>query len=264
MTFNKKYGYQQGLQLVGIKRKLQMKDEKKLRNGIMSILTIGSLLLINWEMSIYRKTFISFLVPFSVFIIGGLTTFFFLRKRMSFYSQNEHNILLQAIHGLVFFGGIIIFSFMGTNFYFSDRNEKIYNLKIEKTGRLAKGRYGCGKPYAIVNYENSSKQLIFSCNTEIENSSKVKVSIKNGFFGFAIIKEMKPLYERKHVDQIDDKPPLEIEYKKILNKADEHFRKGNIEKSIELYERATTLRPNDKLPKLRLQEIKKQNTTNNR
>lgn len=237
-----------------------MKKQLTKRNRIMSILTLGSLLLIIWEMFIFRKTFISFLIPLSILLFGGLFAFTTLKNRIKYYVQNEHSIYLQAFHGILLFGGLLMFSFMGANYYFTSQTEKIFDLKVVETGHLVKGRRGCGNPYAIVNYNNTQKQLIFPCDTEIANSTRVKVALNEGLFGFVIIKNMKPLVSSN--DKEKDEYPVDIhkEYLKILSKAEENYNNGNIERSIELFERAAKLNPNDKLPKLRLEEIK--NTTN--
>jgi tetratricopeptide (TPR) repeat protein len=239
-----------------------MKDQVKNRNRIMSILTLGSLLLIIWEMFIFRKTFISFLIPLSILIVGGLIAFIALKDKIKYYNQNEHSVYLQAIHGIILFGGLLMFAFMGANYYFVNHKEIKLNLKVEETGRLARGRRGCGNPYAMVNYNNTQKQLIFPCNVKLENCSSVKVALKEGLFGFVVIKNMIPLNCVTNGEKEDEIVNFHKEYMKILSKAEEHYQNGNIEKSIELYERAASLNPDDKLPKLRLEEIRNKNTTN--
>ena len=241
-----------------------MKDPTKKRNRIMSILTFGSLLLIIWEMFIFRKTFISFLIPLSILVIGGLAAFFSLRNKINYYIQNEHSIFLQAIHGIILFGGLLMFSFMGANYYFTTQKEEIFDLKVVETGHLARGRRSCGNPYAIVNYNNTKKQLIFPCNTDLENCTNVKVGLNQGLFGFVVIKEMKPLISKTSNQNQDYKVDELKAYLKILSKAEEYYKNGNIERSIELYERASTLNPDDKLPKLRLEVIRNKNTTNSK
>ena len=228
----------------------------------MSILTFGSLLLIIWEMFIFRKTFISIVIPLSILFIGGLIAFILLRNRIHYYINSKHTIFLQAIHGIVLFGGILMFSFMGANYYITIQKEKVFDLKVEKTGHLARGRRGCGNPYVIVNYNNTRKQLVFPCNTKIENCTNVKVALNEGLFGYVVIKKMKPLISGTFNKNQDYKVDELNEYLKILSKAEEHYKNGNIRRSIELYERAATLNPSDNLPKLRLEEIRNENTTN--
>lgn len=151
---------------------------------------------------------------------------------------------------------------MGANYYITIQKEKVFDLKVEKTGHLARGRRGCGNPYVIVNYNNTRKQLVFPCNTKIENCTNVKVALNEGLFGYVVIKKMKPLISSTFNKNQDYKVDELNEYLKILSKAEEHYKNGNIRRSIELYERAATLNPSDNLPKLRLEEIRNENTTN--
>jgi len=238
-------------------------EEKKNKSTrVMSILTLGSLLLIIWEMLIFRKTFISVLIPLSIFSIGGLITFISLKNKINYYILNEHSFFLQTIHGIILFGGVLMFSFMGANYYFTVQKEKIFDLRIIETGHLARGRRGCGNPYAIVNYNNTQKQLIFPCSVEIDNCTSVKVALNEGLFGFVVIKNMKPLNSGTYRETEDYSTDVLKEYIKILSKAKEHYQNGNIKRSIELYERAARINPDDKLPRLKLEEIRKKNTTN--
>jgi hypothetical protein len=59
--------------------------------------------------------------------------------------------------------------------------------------------------------------------------------------------------------QIDEQIRSEnkANYNKIITKAEEYYSNGNIEKSIELYERAIRLKPSDDNAKKRLKELNK-------
>lgn len=228
------------------------------RENIEWAFTPYSILLIIWQISIFRKTFISSIIPSTIFFGGGLIVFILVRKKLALYRETRYNLVWQAIHGIILFGGTLVFLFMALNFYFSSSsNERILNLNVIETGELAKGRHGCGQPYAIVSNNNIQKQLVFPCGTHLNNVKTIKVALKKGLFGFVVVQKMNPLVVTNNEDI------LKNEYLKILSKAEEYYSEGNIQKSIELYQRASTLNPADKLPKMRLDEIRKQNTTNN-
>ncbi len=82
----------------------------------------------------------------------------------------------------------MVYVFMATNYYFG-KNNKIETLQTEilKTGHLAKGKGGCGLPYADVIIKKSDKQLIFPCDFEIEQYKYVDLTLQEGLLGFDVI-----------------------------------------------------------------------------
>jgi hypothetical protein len=232
-----------------------MDPKKKKSQLMMGLITFLSLILIIWEMSLFRKTFISVYIPFLLFIVGGLVCFFFVRKKMDLYTQSQSNIFKQALHGMVLFGGPLMFLFMGINYYIPNSKSSSIQLKVLETGNLARGRRGCGNPYVVVMYKGFEKQLIFPCNTQMTNNDSISVSLRKGAFGFLVIDKMKliqsPDYDINYIHEME-----ETQYNKILIHAEKYYSEGNIQKSIELYERAVQLRPSDSLAKIRLTEIK--------
>jgi hypothetical protein len=229
------------------------KNQNSKSNRLMSILTFASIILIIWEMFIFRKTFINFFIPFSLFIIGGLLLFFILRKKIKYYIETEHGLLSQVFHGTVLFGGTLMFIFMFLNYYLPVNKIELIELKVIETGNLT-NRRGCDAPFAKVDYYGFEKQLVFPCNTNLNSANYIKVKLQKGLFGFMVVKDLK-LENSRHSDSSID-TDLEKQYIKILVRAEEYYSDGNIEKSIELYERAIRLKPTDKLAKIRLKEIK--------
>ncbi len=225
-------------------------------------LTIISILLIIWQISIFRKTFISLQIPLYIMISLGLGIFWLFQSKISHFLNTSYNIFWQAIQSVIIFGGTSMFLFMASNYYFASGTKKILNLDIVETGQLARGRGGCGNPYAIVTYNNTQKQLVFPCNAHLENLDKIKVVLKEGLFGYVVVKEMTPFISNMNSETNNNEAEILSEYLKLISKAEEYYSEGNFDKSIELYERAVQLNPNEKLPKLRLQEIRKRNTAN--
>lgn len=235
------------------------KKQNSKSNRLMSILTFVSLILIIWEMFIFRKTFINIFMPLSIFLIGGPILFFILRKKIKYYIETEHGLFSQAFHGTVLFGGTLMFIFMFLNYYLPVNKTELIQLKVIETGNLS-SRRGCDAPFAKVDYYGFEKQLIFPCNTNLSGANFIKVKLQKGLFGFMVVKDSKLEKSRQSEPYSIIDTDFEKQYVKILVRAEEYYNEGNIEKSIELYERAVRLKPTDKLAKIRLKEIK--NTSN--
>lgn len=165
-------------------------------NKLMSILTVVSLLLIIWEITIYRKTFISVYVPLSILVFGGLIAFFLFRNKINYYRKNKKGIFLQSMHGIILFGGFLVFSFMGANYYFSSHKQKLCVLEVIEKGYMAEGTRSCGNPYVIVIYNNTQKRLVFPCDTKIEHYSSVELALYEGLFGFVVAKDINPIISK--------------------------------------------------------------------
>ncbi|MNU77865.1 hypothetical protein D3C71_674480 [compost metagenome] len=219
-----------------------------------TFLSISYIALMLWVVDIFRETFISFLISLVLFIGGGLIAFFLLRKKIPYYKRNQQTFgtFWLAVHGTILFGGIILFLFMALNFYLPIGKTETLNLKVIRSGEFG-GRNSCRKPYLIVDYHGFEKQLIFPCHTNVENNGFLKVSLNKGIFGFFVVREMNVIPPTQYQIESDN----ESTYQKILNRAEEYYVEGNLNKSIELYERAVRLMPSDTFPKVRLKEIKK-------
>jgi hypothetical protein len=165
-------------------------------NSLLIILFIGALILTVFEINIYRKTIIHWAIPTFVWILTGLIltplTSSFLKKNI-----NTNSFFLQLVFNVGTWGGLLIYGFMATNYYFPSDNSKTITAKIINTGHLAKGRRGCGEPYCEVVINTTEKQLVFPCDFDIEKYSYIDLTIKKGFWGFDIITDKKPITEKK-------------------------------------------------------------------
>jgi hypothetical protein len=77
--------------------------------------------------------------------------------------------LLKVVYNTVAFGGIVTYCFMALNFYFPSDKQTIVTTEIIRTGRLAKGRHGCGNPYADVFLKDSLRNWFFHAATNWGN-----------------------------------------------------------------------------------------------
>lgn len=166
-------------------------------SGALTALFIGAIILTVFEIEIYRKTLINWVLPTFIWVSIGLIltplTSSFLKK---YYDTDS--FFLRLIFNIVIWGGLVIYSFMATNYYFPRDNSKIIKTKIIKTGHLAKGRYGCGEPYCDVVIDKKEKQLTFPCDFEIEKYNFIELTIKKGLWGFDIIIDKRPTYENNN------------------------------------------------------------------
>ena len=181
--------------------------------------------------------------------------FFLLRKRINYYVNAEYGLFLQAFHGTILLGGTFMFLFMALNYYLPLGKTIQYDLKVIKTGTMS-SRRGCGSPYAIVDYHGFHKQLVFPCNTYLEGTNTIRVELQKGLFGFLIVKDSKLIRSGNSKSDFNTKVEVDKLYNKILVKAEAYSSKGDIQKSIELYERATRINPSDTFVKIRLKELK--------
>jgi len=225
-----------------------MTSERKI--GILTFLSLAAVLA---QMLIYRKTFINFWIPFSIFLGGGFLLFTLLRKSISYYRKTEHSFILQSFHGTIMFGGITVLLFMGLNYYVPTGKNHVVEMKVLETGSL-NSRRGCDSPYAIVHYNGMEKQLVFPCNTDLFEGQKIRVSLNRGLFGFLIVEQMTSIITSREQEIIRKAGP-EGQYQKLLDAAESKLDEGDTTKAIDYLNRAIQLKPSDKEVRKRLAEI---------
>ena len=157
------------------------------KNIGLSLLFFSGLILTIFEINIFHKTIIDWKIPTSIWVFTGLLFAPFMSKHLVNY-YNTTGLFLQLVFNICSFGGILVYIFMATNYYFGKDNKlETFQTEILKTGHLAKGRNGCGSPYADVFVKKSDKQLIFPCDFEIEQYKYVDLTLQKGLLGFDII-----------------------------------------------------------------------------
>jgi hypothetical protein len=160
-------------------------------NSFASLFLVGGLAII-WEIDIFRKSIINPIVPFLLAIFTGVALTPLLRKTVNIYLYNPYNIgkvplPFHLVFNTVSFGGMLALLFMWTNLHFADKEKQILTLSIQSRGRLDRSKNGCAQPYAVIQYKNAEKELIFPCETPIEKYDRVYVEIQRGLFGYDVI-----------------------------------------------------------------------------
>ncbi|MBP8034140.1 MAG: hypothetical protein KAZ71_06045 [Bacteroidia bacterium] len=160
--------------------------------GILPIIFIGTLILTVFEIEIYRQTLINWAILTFIWFLPGIILTPFTRKFLKYHIETN-SLFLQFLFNTVTWGGLLIYGFMATNYYYPTKSIRTITAKIIRTGHLAKGRYGCGPPYCDVVINNKEKELIFPCGLEIEKYKSIDLKIQKGLWGFEIVAESTPV-----------------------------------------------------------------------
>jgi hypothetical protein len=171
--------------------KAPVKSFSNLNSLLLSIFFIGGLILTVFEIDIYRVTIISYAIPTCIWIITGLfaTPFF---RNIPTLQYNMQSFFLQIVYNIAAWGGIAVYVFMASNYCFA-HGSITTTFRVDNTGHLAKGRYGCGEPYVEINYYGVTKQLVFPCDMPVATYKTVELKTETGLWGYEIIKSKKLL-----------------------------------------------------------------------
>lgn len=165
----------------------QYKKKFKRLDKMMAMLFVLTFSLDVWGINIYRKTVIPsqnlFVACGLGFIVCSLILMVIAKKVFPIF----WSLLLSAVIG----GGTFYFFLLYTNWKFASGDFNSETFNIVKTGNLARSlRYkGCNKPYVVINFFGSLKQLVLDCEYEktIKTYKTVTVTYRQGFWGFPIV-----------------------------------------------------------------------------
>lgn len=166
---------------------LSLKDKEKTINYYLTALFFAGLILQVFAIGIYRSTIINWKITTAIWLVVGLITQRLTTTLLNSY-YNTTNYFMQLFFNVCSFGGIAAFCFLSANYYLTP-NSQTETLKtpIIKIGHLAKGKKGCNNPYANIEIYNTEKQIVFPCDTPIENYKYVTLTTRKGLFGFYTI-----------------------------------------------------------------------------
>ena len=162
----------------------KISNENKTFKRLIAVLFIFGLLLQIWEVIIYRRTIIDLKIPLTIWLTPGLFLTPILYKKLNDIGGKAHWTLHYILHSCMT-GGILLFCFMASNFYFADNNVTERQFKVNKTGYLQR------KPYAMINYDGLEKQLVFSPSDKrkVTTAKSATVKSRKGLLGFDILDE---------------------------------------------------------------------------
>ena len=151
-----------------------------------AILPVAAIVLILWEIDIYRLTFISWWIPVAVGVVAGVIVTPLFRKYIDRLFPG-HELPAHLAYNIVTWGGIVMFLFMWSNTLFAAKRYRTVNEKIVESGYLASKRAECKQPYCNILYNGLHEQLVFPCGTAIETFKSVDLTLADGFLGFPVV-----------------------------------------------------------------------------
>jgi hypothetical protein len=172
-------------------------SKNQIFDNIIAALFILGLILLVGEILIYRKTIIGLKIPLLIFLVPGfiLTPIFYKKlNEIDNGIDNYHCIIKCFLHYVLhscMTGGILVFLFMATNFYFADKNITTRRFEIIRIDSLpgSKGHRSERKPYVVINYDGMEKELIFTYSEteQVKIAKFVTLEVKKGLLGFDVL-----------------------------------------------------------------------------
>ncbi len=151
---------------------------------------LTGIILMVFEIHIYRLTIINAIIPTSVILTVGTIAFTinWSNSRTAFNAKGIFSALTQNMGS---WGFIACYLFMATNYHFANNELKDLSFVIESKSSMTgpKGRRNERKPLVIIDYYGFKKELVFSFNDtkRVEKADKVNVTVRKGLLGFDIL-----------------------------------------------------------------------------
>lgn len=146
-----------------------------------------------FAIDLFRLTFIPTTVSVGLYLATGLVGFSLLRRKLEGTFKNKVlDIIVSLTWCVVSIGGIITFLLLATNYHLARLDTARKNFVIYKTGVLGKGgSSGCYQPYAVIEKDGVTKEIIFQCNLpkDIATYKSIDLTISKGALGFDVIKD---------------------------------------------------------------------------
>lgn len=170
---------------------MKIKKEKKSRIFYSTIFFLG-LILIIFEISLYRKTIINIYIPISIILVAGLTGFIINKEHYKKTYALTSNFY-PLIQNLCSWGFISYYLFMSINYYFSEEKTTTYKFPIKEKSSLPGPKYNRDKrePLVRIDYFDFEKELIFRHfeSDKVNRADSVIISVKKGKLGYDILDE---------------------------------------------------------------------------
>ena len=179
----------------GILRKTLVKERvskgNKKQDTLITVLFFLGLILLKWEIFIYRRTIIELKIPLLIWLIPGIFLTPLLYDKFNKIDGRRAHWILHYVAHTCTTGAFLLFGFMATNYYFADNQTIDKRFEILKKGSLAdsKGNRDKRKPYVEIDYNGFEKQIVFKYpDTEkIDSAKYVNLTVKKGLLGFDIL-----------------------------------------------------------------------------
>lgn len=168
---------------------IQAKIRANPENTILMLLFLGASILSVLSSGIYQMTIIDLKYLAFVICIGAITAFMIIRIRR----KCSYALIWQAFIALVIGGGFFVFGMLYLNQALADKVEMKGRFSITGKGTLGRGigkSSHCDQPYVVIDFNGTSKRLVFYCDYKetVKHAASVDITYSNGCFGFTILR----------------------------------------------------------------------------
>jgi hypothetical protein len=169
----------------------------KIRKFYYPFIFFLGLILIIFEIEIFRNTIIDLNILMSLILLSGLLFLLFdFKNYKKTYNYNGLKLYFNSIiNFIVGYGFTVCSIFMFTNYYFASDVIEDKEFKIIKRSSLPGGKNSRDKrkPTFTINFEGQEKELVFKNEyyETMDNFGSIEISVQKGYFGFYILKNKK-------------------------------------------------------------------------
>lgn len=166
--------------------------DKERKRDLYSLLFILGLVLMIWQIDVFRVTIISFWVPLLIIILSSSIAFIidFKNYQRTFIVSGIYLYLYSAVFYIVGCGFILCSVFTIANYHLADDYTETKSYLIQEKSSLPGRRRHRDKRQllVIIDYDNKPKEMVFN-HYHYQNRNKydtVLVDVREGFFGFDV------------------------------------------------------------------------------
>lgn len=168
----------------------ETEKKEKLWKVFYTLMFFLGLILIVFEISIYRKTIIDTYFPISIILVIGLFAFYFNKQHYKKTYSLKGNFY-PIMQNFISWGFISCYIFMAINYYLAENVTTNYRFKIKEKSSMpdSKNHRSEREPLVRFDYFNFEKELVFhfSDTEKVNSADSVKVFVRKGGLGFDIL-----------------------------------------------------------------------------
>jgi len=170
----------------------KLKQKRKYWNFFYSAAFMVGIVLIIFEIFIFRVTIIPYYIPLGLIIVIGFLGYLITSTHLD-YVEPGGNIFLKLIYGCCSWGFIACYLFMATNYYLAENESTPLTYPIIEKDSItgSKGSRDKRLPVVRIYYKGSMKELVFTYadTDKISRAKSVYLHLKKGALGFDVISE---------------------------------------------------------------------------
>ena len=176
------------------KRQYETVKNEKFWKGFYTVMVLIGLVILVFEILIYRKTIIHTYIPISIILIVGFLSFYFNRQHYN-ETYNLTGNFFPIMQNLISWGFISGYIFMATNYYLADKKTSQYRFIIKEKSSIPGRRHHRDerKPLVTIDYFKFEKELVFphTDSDKVDKAKSVVVTVRKGGLGFDILDDYK-------------------------------------------------------------------------